>query len=198
MNSDPSTVPVARLDMIRGVESDEALVRRATSDPAAFAELYERYLPLIDRYCRTRLREADQVEDVVHQIFLKVIEGLRRQRIEHFRPWLWTICRHEVVDTYRRRRPDVGLATVIDVHSSGQSPEEWAVAQDNANLLQRLILQLPRSEQTLMELRLFGLTNDEICQALGKKPGWVWTTQHRAIGHLRALLDQEQGREAIR
>lgn len=51
---------------------------------------------------------------------------------------------------------------------------------------------LPESQRDVIELRLIGLTNDEIGRVIGKRSGAVRMLVHRAFETLRPML-QEQG-----
>lgn len=183
------------LDEVFWVESDESLAARAASDPLALAELYNRYLPRVDRYCRHKLHEEDLVEDIAAQIFLKVIEGIRKQPVTHVRSWIFAIAHNEVVNAYRRRRPQAQLDNLLNLESTDPSPEEAAIAHGLERQLRDLLPRLSGNEQRLVELRLFGMTNQEICEVMHKSPPWVRTTQHRAYRHLRTMLNEQSASE---
>ena len=92
------------LEPLAWAEYDESLAVRAANDPAAMTELYRRFVVRVDRYCRRRLQDPELAEDVTSQIFLKVLEGLRKRRVENVASWIFTIAHNEVVSQYRRRR----------------------------------------------------------------------------------------------
>jgi len=48
---------------VAGGETDESLASLAASDPAAFAELYRRYVIRVYRYCSRRLLDQVLAED---------------------------------------------------------------------------------------------------------------------------------------
>ncbi len=170
-------------------ESDERLAARASTDPAAFAELYERYVARIDQYCRWRLRDRDLAQDATSQIFLKALEGLRRRRIDNVASWLFTIAHNEVVDRYRRQHQTTAFDSYREVASSGQSVEDLAILASSSADLHRLLPLLSPDQQDVIELRLAGLTSTEIQEVLGRSKSWVATTHHRALRRLRGLLD---------
>ena len=158
-------------------------------------ELYRRYVARVDRYCRRRLRNPDLVEDVTSQIFLKVLEGLRRGRIEHVASWIFTIAHNEVVSLYRRERHDVGIDAAEDMASDSQTVEETVIALSATRDLRAMLPLLTADQQRVIELRLAGLTSLEIRQVLGRSRSWVGTTEHRAVRRLRDLMTADQSRE---
>ena len=91
---------------------DEArLIQRAQErDPAAFAEIYDRYQPPIYRYIFHRVDDVATAEDLTGEVFARLVE-----RIDHFtyrgRPlltWLYTIARNLVAD-YRRQAQQASM-----------------------------------------------------------------------------------------
>ena len=173
-------------ETLRG-ESDEALACRAASDPDAMTELYLRYRPRVERYCQHKLSDADLVQDVVAQVFLKVLDSLGKRRVSRFRPWLFTIVHNEIVTAYRSARPTIPLDP-LNLTSHEQSSEVSAGDSFDLGYVRALMGCLSASERQVMELRLFGLTNQEICHVLNKSYSWVGSTQHRAFTALQQLV----------
>lgn len=178
----------AHAEVVSG-ESDELLAVRAATDPAAFAELYRRYVVRIHRYCNRRLPDPGLVEDATSQVFLKALESLRRKRIDNVASWLFAIAHNEVVDHYRRRHYDVPLQEMREIGNGEISTEELAVRQLEYGRLHALLPRLSADQQRVVELRLGGLTTREIQDVLGKGESWVKVTQHRALNRLRDLMD---------
>ncbi len=171
-----------------GEESDEFLAALAATDPAAFAELYRRYVVRIDRYCSRRLKDRGLAEDATSQVFLKALEGLQRKRIDNVASWLFSIAHNEVVDRYRRHHHDAPFDGALDIASRDRSPEDLAIAQSEVSDVRQALAHLTPDQQRVIELRLAGLTTPEIQQVLGKGRSWVGTTQHRALHRLRELM----------
>lgn len=171
-------------------ESDVLLAARAATDPSAFAELYQRYVVRIHRYCSRRLANDDLAEDATSQVFLKALESLRRQRIDNVPSWLFSIAHNEVVDRYRRQTHHRSIDDMNDLASTGRSLEDAAIGHLEATDLRALLPRLTADQQRVIELRLAGLTNSEIQDVLGKGKSWVTTTQFRALHALRELIDQ--------
>jgi RNA polymerase sigma-70 factor (ECF subfamily) len=154
----------------------------------AFAEIHGRFVDPIFRYCRYRLREADDIEDATNQIFLLALEGLRKSRVEHFRSWLFSIAHNVVTDRYRERRSEVDIAAAYDLPSLDISPEEVAISRSSSGDLHAALRHLSPDQRRVVELRLAGLTGPEIRQVLGRSRAWVDTTQFRAVQTLRAVM----------
>lgn len=171
-------------------ETDAMLAARAATDSSAFAELYQRYVVRIHRYCSRRLADADLAEDATSQVFLKALESLQHKRIDNVPSWLFSSAHNEVVDRYRRQHHHRSIDDLHHLASGSLSPEEAVLGQLDAIDLRALLPLLTADQQRVIELRLAGLTNSEIRDVLGKGKSWVTTTQFRALHALRKLLDE--------
>lgn len=168
-------------------DDDARIVAQARANPAAFAELYRRYIDAVYRYARIRLGTREQAEDATSQIFLKALTALPSHREGgSFRAWLFTIAHNVVTDTYRARRVHWPLTTAAEHPDRAPSPEEEAVDAIQRDEVRAMLDLLPPDQQRVMELRLAGLTGNEIAEALGKTLGAVKMAQSRAIARLKA------------
>ncbi|MGC4192818.1 MAG: sigma-70 family RNA polymerase sigma factor [Thermomicrobiales bacterium] len=179
-------------------EPDALLAARVATDPAAFAELYRRYVVRIDQYCSVRLRNETLAQDVTSQVFLKALEGLRRKPVAHVAPWLFTIAHNEVVNCFRQHAGHMPIEDAGPLASTDLSPEEHALLQDESADLRTLLQYLSPDQQRIVELRIAGLTAQEIQDVLGRSRSWVGTTQHRALRRLRGLIEASRMKEGAR
>lgn len=182
---------------------DEAgLVARAReNDPAAWAEIYDRYSRPVYRYVRARVFDEAAAEDIASAVFLAALEGIGKYR-ERGRPllaWLYVIARNTVADYQRKavsrgrlrgRLPGFGGRKDLEF-----PPEEVASnAEDPGAAVERLdlrraILGLPEAQREVIILRHFvGLATPEIAEAMKKKPAAIYSLEARALEKLRAAL----------
>jgi len=176
----------------RGSHDDDArIVALARSDPAAFAQLYRRYVDTVYRYCVHRLGTREQAEDATSQIFLKALAALPSHRPGgSFRAWLFTIAHNVITDTYRTKRTHWPLALALEHADEEPSPEDQAIGAIERGEVHAMLAILPTDQRRIMELRLAGLTGNEIAEALGKNLGAVKMAQSRAIARLKQAMHQ--------
>jgi RNA polymerase sigma-70 factor (ECF subfamily) len=168
---------------------DEAVaVERARRDPREFTPLYEHYLAPVYRYCYRRLGNREAAEDATSQIFIKALSSIGSFDGRSFRAWLFTIAHNVVIDTYRKRRLNHSLDAALDLPDSRPTVEETIVSRDQRSQIRDLLETLPDDQRTVVELRLAGLTGEEIAEALGRSRGAIRALHFRAVARLRALL----------
>ena len=162
-------------------------------DETAFACLFRDIQPTLLRYLHVITPEA---EDVAGDTWLQVVKGLPRFRggEEAFRAWLFTIARHRAVDAgrSRSRRPDVPL-TLVQIAEQPLAPDaaELALEAISTRSVVALIKTLPRDHAEIIMLRVVaGLEAADVARIVGKTPGAVRVTAHRALRKLADVAER--------
>ena len=180
------------------------LVRRACSDPDAFARLYLMHYDNVFRYCVRRLFDSHSAEDVTSTVFFKVMHNLGSfdgSAID-FRSWLLRIATNAVNDHLREgKRRTEAMKKVV---RNGRAEFDVAIDCD-AELLERKImlkqalLSLKPKYQTVITLRFFeNMKLTKIAACLGKKPSTVRSLLSRATAKLRKKLNAAAGGRGAR
>ena len=166
---------------------DAALVARAQrGDSQAFALLYRRYLDQVYTFAANRLESREAAEDATQAIFLKAVASLPQCRDgERFAGWLFAIARNVVNDQYRTR-PIATQPLEDPNHSPERLAEQAEASRELADLRERC---LDAGERELLDLRLLGLNDREIADALGRSHGAVRTAQYRMVQKLRDCME---------
>jgi RNA polymerase sigma-70 factor, ECF subfamily len=182
-------------------ERERLLVERASTDAAAFAELYDFYLPRIYAYCIRRVEDRAVAEDLTASTFEKAFAALRAGtlRNESFGGWLYRVAGNAIIDHVRRDRRTVPLASVDAGAGDDAAPElgdERALAPFLAALerdaLARAIAGLPEAHRRVVVLRYVdGLEGDALAAALGCSRPTAAVRLHRALRALRDRLERE-------
>lgn len=167
---------------------DETLVAEARTNPAAFADLYERYRPSIYGFAFRRLGDPHRAEDVTSQVFLRALRGLPAYRSGSFRGWLFQIARNTVVDSYRRDRPTTSDDVLTDRADPQPGPLELTEIREAREQFHAILDQLSDNQRDIIRLRLRGLTGQEIADELGMGIAAVKSAQYRAFDRIRSLM----------
>jgi RNA polymerase sigma-70 factor (ECF subfamily) len=196
MTSETNKRQIPRHTSLSLSESEHTgLIRRACSDPDAFAQLYLMHYTDVFNYCVRRLFDRHGAEDVTSTVFFKVMHNLDSfdGRAIDFRSWLFRIATNAVNDYLRstKRRADVVEKVVINTRVKSvfavDCDEELL---EKKALLKQALLSLKPKYQTVITLRFFeDMKLTEIAACLGKKPSTVRSWLQRATVKLRKKLD---------
>ena len=204
----PARALVAALPRARGLasatlapvtdrEEAEALFSAARAGSSeAWADLYALVRPALFRYARLRLATDDQADDAVSETMARAIGAADR-----YQPgagpvaWLVGICRNVVFETYRSggrgRTTDPGLLSLGTAPTPEPGPAETALHREEEQGLRAAFDRLGPDDREVLVLRVVvGLDAEESAAALGKRAGAVRMAQSRALGRLRALLEE--------
>lgn len=157
------------------------------------AELVQVYSGLLFRVAHSVLRSRTDAEDVVQDVFLRVLErSSKLGEVQQMRVWLLRIAWNLALDRRRRIRPeqmDDEFATQLA--AKNVSPEQaLAEARQTAAVL-REIERLPRAERhALLLATVDELGTAEIAEVLRKTESGVRALLFRARKRLRERLGQ--------
>ena len=178
----------------RPLEDAELVDLARDGDVRAYEELVSRYQGIAYRVAWLVARQAGEAEDAVQEAFVKAYYALPRFRPgAPFRPWLLRIVANEArnrVRSTRRQERLVLRAAAVDPGDAAPSPETAALDRDEAMALTRALEKLREPDRLVIAYRyLFELSEAEMADALGVRPGTVKSRLSRALGRLRAELE---------
>lgn len=84
---------------------DEQLVLayQKSGDKAIVGTLYKRHAHKVLGLCLNHLKNLQDSEDALMEIFLQLTEDLKKYKIEKFEPWLFFVCRNYCLKKFRKR-----------------------------------------------------------------------------------------------
>ena len=174
------TEPPGDLDLV-------ALVRR---DPAAFGQLYERYVTKIYNYVYYRTGNHHDAEDLTGRVFYRALMHIDRyvDRGVPFSAWLYRIAHNLVANWHRdhSRRQELSLEDITLTGASRETPEAATEANEERQQLLGAIRHLPIERQELLILKFVDhLSNAEIGAIMGRSEGAIKSLYHRTLLVLR-------------
>jgi RNA polymerase sigma-70 factor (ECF subfamily) len=173
--------------------NEQALVVRATVEPAAFAAVYDHYFPCIYNYVRCRVTDAESADNLTAHVFERALVHLGGYRPEKapFAAWLFTIARNAVNDHLRARarRRWISLDRLRDQPGAGLAPDEIMMCDETRAELLAALGRLKDRERDLIALKFgAGLTNRTIAKLTGLGESHVGVVLYRAIRRLRTEM----------
>jgi len=176
----------------RAPDPDLADVLAAQTDPAAFGELYRRYLDRVYGYCFYLLGDHHDAEDATERTFLAALGAVARFRDEgaSFRSWLFRIAHNQVANALRARsRRRTSRLDLVPEPVGAPDPADGVSAADDARRVRQALASLADDRRQVVVLRFVdGLSAREIGTVLGRSEGAVRVLQHRALRELAGLL----------
>lgn len=166
-------------------------------DQDALAAIHDRFYPQIYRYIRYRLDDDQLSEDLASDVFLRLVDALRRHQgpDTNLAGWLFSTASHLVTDHIRLkyRRPQTALEDQELPYMT--TPEDAAEHSLLSRDLLAALAALKPHEQHVLTLR-FGEERplEEVAQIMEKSVGAVKVLQFRAIAALRKVME---GRQAL-
>jgi RNA polymerase sigma factor (sigma-70 family) len=166
------------------------LARAQRGDMQAFAMLYARFGQPCYRLALRLTGNSAQAEDLVQEVFLKLIETIRSYRGDApFGAWLKRMTANAAIDQLRRNKRFVDAdpeAMFASVDAVGANP---AQKLDAAALLQRLP---PRARAVLVLHELEGYTHAEIAKLFGQSESYSKSILARGLQRLHASVAEPQ------
>lgn len=176
--------------------TDAALLAAAKAgDVTAFGELVRRHQRAARRVAAVALGSAEGADDVVQEAFVRAHAALSSFRLEApLKPWLFRI----VTNTARNRQRRAGRQRALAVRAGSRvgvggplPPDEAAVRQTEREAVIAAINRLRPDDRLILTYRWYEeLTEAEIAEAMGCRPGTVKSRLHRAMGRLRDQLEE--------
>lgn len=171
-------------------EKDIFLIEKlAEDDMAAMEVLYIRYAPQVKSFVFALLKNEEDTEDLVHDIFLKIwTERYRLTHVASFRSYLYSMTRNMV---YNRLKKSYVHARFLHNRTEDQSPdiEKIIVTKDLLSHIHKEMEKLPEQQRTIYEMnRDKDLTYNEISDRLGISPRTVQYHIGKVLARLKKLL----------
>ena len=175
------------------------LFRLQQGEDDAVMAIYEEYFSSLFHYARLKIGDSSLAEDIVSEVFVKLIRSLGTKSAphSHLRGWLFRVVRNEIATHYQK----VDKMKVINLEEWMPAPSESNPDTDIGDLMEihrmRHALRMLNDEQQEVLILRFGqrLSLKETADIMDKSISAIKSLQFRAVDTLRQILIQP-GREA--
>jgi RNA polymerase sigma-70 factor (ECF subfamily) len=167
-----------------------AMARALAGNREAYAELMAELADVVEAYLRVRfgaVRDSDFLEDCVQEALLAL------HRVRHtwdprrpFRPWMFAVVRHKVIDLLRRR--EVRRSEPDPSERAAEPGRDPAQRLDGARLLEALE---PGEREALVLTKLEGYSLEEAAARAGVSLAAMKSRVHRAVQRVQKRLREE-------
>jgi RNA polymerase sigma-70 factor (ECF subfamily) len=171
------------------------------NDAGAWQRFFERYAPLLRRWCLRRGLRPDDADDLTQDLMIELREKLAKyDRAQRFRPWLKAVVNNFLSTWWRERERRIGA------EGSGKSEvqrrlEDLAAAESVGEVLESLHRSLTEDGRRVADAVRAKVSEDtwqafyqtvcegrpgaEVAKALGKSTGSVYQAAYRVSHMLR-------------
>lgn len=168
------------------------------ADDAVMA-VYEEYFQPLFHYVRLKTGDATLAEDIVSEVFVKLIRtiGTKSAPHSHLRGWLFRVARNEIATHYQK----ADKVNIIHLEEWMPAPTETNPENRIGDLMEihrmRHAIRMLNDEQQEVLILRFGqrLSLKETADIMDKSVSAIKSLQFRAVDTLRGILFQP-GQEA--
>jgi RNA polymerase sigma-70 factor (ECF subfamily) len=184
------------LIVLPDLPTEDRLLRqvRAGSEDAVIG-VYRAFFTPLFHYVRLRVGDGKLAEDIVSDVFVRLIEalGTRTAPRDNLRGWLFQVARNEVSRHYGKVKqlPLADLDEWLPAPAS-TNPEAQVMDTFDIERTQHALRMLKAEQQEVLILR-FGQTLSlrETADVMGKSTSAIKSLQFRALDTLRQILTGE-------
>jgi RNA polymerase sigma-70 factor (ECF subfamily) len=153
--------------------------------------IWEEFRGSLRRFISSRVRNDDDAEDILQDVFLKIHKSVQTLEDEgKLRSWIYQITRNAIIDYYRKtgspeqlRELDGPDAFIPDTESDAD------VESEVASWLEPFVAELSDNYREALTLTEFeGLTQVQLAERLGISVSGAKSRVQRARGQLKELL----------
>ncbi len=161
-------------------------------------KIYNDYFPMVYNYVFYKLLNKENTEDVVSQVFMKVIQHLKNYDAQKasIKTWIFRITDHALIDFYRKQKPFVsmdqeenGLENVVYVHFDEQYNQ---ICDPDRKMMLEALSKLPERDRMFIYYKYYlNVTNREIARRMNMNENTVAAVLARARRKLKEILKDD-------
>ncbi|HMP99114.1 MAG TPA: RNA polymerase sigma factor [Cyclobacteriaceae bacterium] len=129
---------------------------KKSGDMAVLAQLYQRYTHLVYGLCLKYLKDREESQDAVMQIFEKLRESLKQHEVQYFKSWLYVTSKNHCLILLRARKKELKLRENIAEETMENQlllhHEEEQGLEQNLGKLEKCIEELAEEQKSCVKL----------------------------------------------
>lgn len=184
-------MPIETMVKENRLYSDQELLELyQTGDRKAFETIYQRYLPQLYSMAYSRLKNREETEDVVQEVFFRLWHRRQQLKILHLESYLRTAVRNKVYDFETQHSKANQLYAPVErqeLHEA--SPEDHLLAKELMQQIYAYAQNLPGKRQRVFLLYVQQrMSTREIAKQLGRSQKTVQNQLGVAMKGLQLFL----------
>lgn len=197
-----SIVNKRSLDNQPGNGGDSILKRIAADDPTAVEDCLNRYSGLVWSLARKMIRNREEAEDAVQEIFIEIWKNAERfdESQASETTFIAMIARRRLIDRLRKikRQPNIDSFEDILLEPANKA-NEFMQLNVEANQAAEVFTELKPEQRNILQMSIVeGYSHSEIAEALKLPLGTVKTHARRGLIEVRKSLDAKGFSKEVR
>lgn len=139
---------------------------KASANVEIIGTLFQRYVHLVYGLCLKYLKDRDEAQDAVMEVFESLQAKLLHHEVQHFKSWLYMVSKNHCLMHLRKHTPTEKMnGTLVENELVMHPQEEERPIDEDLNALEKCLEQLKDDQQQCV--RLFYLQQhsyDEVSQ----------------------------------
>jgi RNA polymerase sigma factor (sigma-70 family) len=187
---------------IMPLNDQQLIANYLNGDERAFEELLNRHQQKIYTSIYLFVKDQSLAEDILQEVFIKVIDTLRKGKYNHegkFLQWAMRIAYNMCVDYFRRnkRRPLVSGTDSFDIFDVLQSPdlniEQHIIRSQTHDKIRQLVDMLPPEQREVVILRHYAdMSFKEIAKFTQVSINTALGRMRYALINIRKMVDEKE------
>ena len=176
------------------INDSELWLAIRNDDEQAFAMLFDRYWVRLYKTALRYLKDRENSEEIVHDVFLNIWDRRHQLEIESIPSYLLTAIRYQVYNRMRAAKPpltlvlnDLEMDNLLDYNQGDHRIKNQELLRELNHYLEKLP---KRCQEIFYMSRMDNLSNQEIAGRLGISKRTVENQITKALKHLRSCLKQ--------
>ncbi len=135
--------------------SDAELVQlyKTTSNANTLGDLYSRYMDLIYGLCLQYLKQPDDAQDAVINIYEELTSKLKKYEVENFKAWLYQLSKNHCLMKLRSQKSKIQYVDAELMHLAENEHLHLVIdKENNLNSMEHCIGQLPHEQKQAIQL----------------------------------------------
>ncbi|OEH93509.1 RNA polymerase sigma factor SigX [Bacillus solimangrovi] len=170
-----------------------------------FQHLYERYHQDLFRFIFYMVKNKEQTEDLVQEVYIRVLKSYERfEGRSSEKTWLFSIAKHVTIDWFRKQKNQSVITGIEDeiisaiIEDEDPLPEDVVILNEDIQLVYTCLHSCSEDQRMVVILRyLQSFSITETADVLGWTESKVKTTQHRAIKSLKGCMNEVHNKEGV-
>ncbi len=173
---------------------EELLIQYQKGNKQACGMLYNRYKRILLAYFYNNTQSHSTSQDLLQITFEKLIKySNRSQKIERFKPWIFTIARNVFIDAFKskNKRQENSLEHWDDQKISVKNHQSQSLKSDKHALLAQAMKKLsPEKRELISMVKLNGMRYQEAALVLETTESNIKVKVFRIMQELKSIIHQ--------